>query len=191
MERQYATAVAAAPLVLLASTIAYVANGDGMNDGELGGVLQVWAFALFALAAVSLTRRFSETAPGAASAWLAVGLVGAAGGVAYGIDSIQAAVFGNTSIQEADTAAALVALQIPGFCFPIGLIGAGVMLAKTATASAWAARLLVVGAVLFPLSRIPDIEALALVGDAVLLLAMGAIALEGVRVRTGSRSPAR
>ena len=185
--RPYAVAVVAAPVLLMASTASYIANGDGMNTGELGGALQVWAMILFAVAAVTLTGRFSGVAPRAAAVLLVVGLAGAAGGVAYGIDSIQAAVFDNTSVQESDSAAAPLALQIPGLLFPLGLVGTGVMLARTATAPVWAAWLLVIGAALFPIARIPDIAALALVGDALLVLSLAAIGWDALGSRASTR----
>jgi hypothetical protein len=168
-------ALVIAPVLLLASTIAYVANGEGMNDGELAGAVQVWASIGFALGIVGLTRRFERAAP-RASAWLLVaGLCGAAASVAYGIDSIQVAMFGTESIQDTDSAVGPLALQLPGILFPLALCGIGVMLARTRTAPAIAAVALAVGAVLFPIARIPDLEAVALVGDGVLLIALGAI----------------
>lgn len=94
---------------------------------------------------MALTGRFADAAPRASTALLFVGLAGAAGGVGYGIDSIQAAVFGTESIQESDSAAASLALQTPGILFPLGLAGIGVLLARTATAPVWAAWLLAIG----------------------------------------------
>ena len=148
-----------------------------MNNGELGGTLQLWAMIGFALAAVALTRGFADVAPRPSTVLLAIGLAGAAGGVAYGIDSIQAAVYDNASIQDSGRAVAPLALQIPGLLFPVGLLGTGVMLFRTGAAPAWAAALLVVGGLLFPLSRIPGISGLALVGDGLLVVALGAIGL--------------
>lgn len=171
----FPAAVIVAPLLLLASTVAYVANGDGMNDGEAGGIVQLWAFVAFAMAAVALTRAFRQHAPRAADLLLAVALAGMAGGVAYAIDSIQVAVFGTESLQETDSIAASLALQLPGILFPASLVGVGVMLARTGTAPRAAAIGLAVGAVLFPASRIPDVEALAIACDLVLVAAMGAI----------------
>ena len=55
------------------------------------------------------------------------------------------------------------------------------MVSRTKAAPAWAAALLVIGGALFPLSRIPDISGLALVGDVLLVVALGAIGLGMVR----------
>lgn len=181
-QRLLELAVPVAPALLLASTVAYIAAGDGMNSGEAGGAIQVWAFVGFALAAAALTDRLVTSAPRARTILLALAMAGVAGGVGYGIDSIQAALNGAESIQEMDSAGASIALQLPGILFPLSFAAIGVLLARTKAAPAWAAWLMVLGAVLFPVSRIPDIEAVAVVADVALLLAMTAVAA----FRTGS-----
>ena len=54
--------------------------------------IQVWAMIAFALVTVSLARLRERAAPRAAATLTLVGLIGAAGGVGYGIDSVQAAI---------------------------------------------------------------------------------------------------
>ena len=68
-----------------------------------------------------------------------------------------------------------MALQLPGLLLPIGLLGIGVMLARTKTAPSWAPVAPTVGGVLFPVGRIPGIEAIAVVSDVVLVLALAGI----------------
>lgn len=162
----------AAPALLLASTIAYVANGEGMNDGEAGGAIQVWAMIAYAVTVVGLSRLLDADAPRAADVLLVAGLVGTAGGVAYGIDSIQAALVGGESLQEMGSAAASLALQVPGVLFPLGLAALGVVLLRNGLVTRWTGTGLVVGALLFPASRIPDVEVLAIASDLVLLAAL-------------------
>ena len=174
-------ATVAAPVLLLLSTISYITAGDGMNAGEAGGAIQVWAMIAFALATVSLSRLLERPAPRAAAALTAIGLIGAAGGVGYGIDSIQAAIFHTGSIQETDSAVGPLALQLPGVLFPLSLIGLGVMLARTGVVARWSGWMLVAGALLFPLARIPDVEALAIVGDAMLLIALVPLGWQMIR----------
>ena len=174
-------AIVAAPVLLLVSTISYITAGDGMNTGEAGGAIQVWAMIAFALAMVSLARLLERPAPRAAAALTVVGLIGAAGGVGYGIDSIQAAIFDTGSIQETDSAVAPLALQLPGVLFPLSLIGLGVMLARTGVVARWSGWALAAGGLLFPLARIPDVEALALVGDALLVMALVPLGWQTIR----------
>jgi hypothetical protein len=171
-------ATIAAPVLLLLSTISYISAGNGMNDGKAGGAIQVWAMIAFALVTVSLARLLERAAPRAAATLTVVGLIGAAGGVGYGIDSIQAAIFDTGSIQETDSAVAPLALQLPGVLFPVGLIGLGLMLARTGTVARWSGWTMAAGALLFPLSRIPDVEALAIAADAILVIALVPLGLQ-------------
>lgn len=165
-------AAVVAPVLMAASTIAYLVQGDGMNDGELGGAVMVWAMIAYAVAIVGLARLVEGSMPRAATVLTVVGLAGTAGGVGYGIDSIQVAVFGTESIQETTTAAAPIALQLPGTMFPLGLILLGVLLVRSGNVPAPAGYGLAVGAVLFPASRIPDVAGLAMVSDLVVLVAL-------------------
>jgi hypothetical protein len=182
-------ATVAAPVLLLGSTISYVSAGKGMNDGEAGGTIQVWAMIAFALVTVSLARLLERAAPRAAATLSVVGLIGAAGGVGYGIDSIQAAIFDTGSIQETDSAVAPLALQLPGVLFPLSLIGLGVMLARTGTVAPWSGWTLAAGALLFPLSRIPDVEALAVAADALLVIALVPLGLQMIRGAVSGQLP--
>ena len=107
----------------------------------------------FALVTVSLARLLERAAPPAAATLTLVGLIRAAGGVGYGIDSIQAAI-STGSIQETDRAVPPLTLQLPGVLFPLSLIGLGVMLARTETVAPWLGWTLAARALLLPLSRI-------------------------------------
>lgn len=182
-----ALAAVAAPILLLASTVAYVAAGDGMNAGELGGAVQVWAFVAIGVAVAGLCRTFEHLAPRAAVAVTVLGIVAAAVGSGYAIDSIQAAVFDTGSLQETDSGAVPFALQIPGLMAPLALAVLGVMLARTGVAPKALAWLLVLSAALFPASRIPDVEGLAIASD---LLLVASLAPIGLRLLGGRATPA-
>lgn len=170
--RLLGAAAIAAPVLLLASTLAYIAGGDGMNDGEAGGAIQVWAMIAYAVVVVGLARLLATESPGLADVLLVAGLAGTAGGVGYGIDSIQAALVSGESLQEMESAAASLALQVPGILFPLGLAALGFALLRADLVNRFTGAGLVVGALLFPASRIPDVEALAVVADVVLLAAL-------------------
>jgi hypothetical protein len=170
-DRAFAIAIAVAPLLMLASAVGFVINGEGQNNGELGGIVQVWAFVAFAVAIVGLTRMLTDAAPRAAAVLLVTGLAGAGGGLAYGIDAIQAAVFGNESVQDTTSAAGPLALQLPGILFPLTLLAIAILLIRTNEVPRWPAVALAVGAVAFPIANIPDIEVGALIADAILVIA--------------------
>lgn len=178
-------AAVAGPVLLLASTVSYIAAGDGLNDGELGGAIQVWAFIALGLAIVGLSRTFERAAPRAAAALTVFGVIAAAVGSGYGIDSLQAAVFDTTSLQETDSTSVPFALQIPGLMAPASLAALGIVMARVGAAPKALGWLLAVGAVLFPASRMPDVEALAVAGDALIAVALAPI---GFRLLAGRRT---
>lgn len=173
-----ATAAAAVlgPVALLASTLAYAGQGDGMNNGEVGGAIQVWAFIALTVAVVGLARLLEASAPRAAVVITVLGLAGLAAGAGYGIDSMHAEVSKAESLQEVDSLAP-IALNIPGLMWPLGLIVLGVMLARAGAVPSVLAYGVVAFGVLFPASRIPDVVGLAVVADVVGVLALGGIGL--------------
>ncbi len=159
------------PALVLLSAIAFVLEGEGDNDGEIAGTIQSWGFIVLSLAVIRLTGHLARWNPTGAAVVLALGMVGVAGGVSYGIDAIQADVFNTGSIQDTSSSAAPIALQLPGILFPLSFLGLGVMLIQTRAAPIPAGALLAAGAVLFPLGNIPDIQPLTIAANAVLTLA--------------------
>lgn len=164
------------PVAMLASTIAFVANGAGISEGEAAGAIQVWAAIAYGVALAGLARALARSAPRAAAAVTALGIAGACGTAAYGMDAIgQAVLDGDVYASPAVP----FALRIPGLLFPLALLVLGVAVARSAAAgrarlAAWA---LVAGAVLFPVGRIADLAPLALVTDVALLGALPAVAV--------------
>ena len=179
LRRLTAMAAAAGPALMVASTVAYVANGAGISEGEAGGAIQVWAFIVYGIALVGLARTVERIAPRAAAAVTALGVAGAGGGVAYGIDAIQLAVLDGTIH---DSPATPVALRIPGMLFPLALAVLGVVLARTdGGRPRWIGWALVAGAVLFPVGRIADLAPVALASDLVLAAVIVTLALPLLR----------
>ena len=85
---------------------------------------------------------------------------------------------GVDSLQDVRSSpAAPLVLQLPGAMSTASLIALGVLLARHRVAPVLAAYSVVVGAVLFLVPRIPDMEALAVVGDAVLVLGLGSVGM--------------
>lgn len=107
------TAVAAVvgPLVMLASTIAFAANGAGMSEGEAPGAILVWAAIAYGVALAGLARAVEPGSPRLAAAMTALGVAGACGTAAYGLDAIQQAVLAGDVYSSP---AIPIALRIPG-----------------------------------------------------------------------------
>jgi hypothetical protein len=156
-----------------------------------GGAVQVFSGGLWFLGFMGLTRRVGHSYPKAA-AWIAfVAALGATGTVAYGIDSIHRVASGVRAQELGPTG--MVATMVPGTMFPLALMCFGVALLRSGTTPRWSAALLILGGVLFPISRIAAITPLALGVDVVLLLAAGPIGwamltADGARVG-GVRGP--
>lgn len=158
-----------APALLLASTAAY-SLGDGFNEDEIGGAVQVYAIVGFGLVMVGIARLVEPHSPRLALAIVGTGLLGMAGGVTYGLDSIHFAYTGMTG--EDMGAAGPMVLQGLGIFFPVSSFIAGLALIVTCRQPRWSGYLLLPAAILFPLSRIPSIEPLGLVADGLFVLAL-------------------
>jgi len=158
------------PLLLLCSTIAAIL-GDGLAQDTTAGILQVYAFVGLMLALFGLTSLLENRAPKAAAVLTLVGALGITGGVAYGINTIFRALGTVDLNQDVEGAAPPLALQLPGILFPLTFIGLG-MLLRAGARPRWCGAALVVAGVLFPISRIGSIEALAPVPDLLFLLGL-------------------
>jgi hypothetical protein len=124
----------------------------------------------------------------AAAGLTVLGMVATGAGAGYGIDSIQSAVFGTGTLMETDSSAVPFVLNMPGLLAPLTLALLGITLARTGAAPKSLGYLLAVGAVLFPASRIPDIEPLALASD---LLVVASLVPIGLRLLGGRATSAR
>jgi len=169
-ERLLGVAIVAAPILLLISSIAFAAGG-GIDDDQLGGAIQVYAATAFALAFLGLRQMVEDEFPRGSAALTLIGVVGAIGGASFGIVSITSALY-DIHLQDSEEVSVQLALLLPGVLFAPALIGFGVALRRAGIGPAISAPALIVGAVLFPISRIASIEPLAIVADLVLVLAL-------------------
>lgn len=187
--RVYGTAVIAAPLLLMASTVAYLVEGEGINHGILGGVIGAWSGFTMAIAMMAVLRLVEPKAPRAATLLTVVALIGFSAGMAFNVTAVLETVAGFDDAIEAAIAVDPVALLawLPwGVLAPTSFVLIGIALWRTGT-SAWSGGLLVAGGVLFVVGRMERIGALALVTDGVLILALAPI---GWAMLTGARTAA-
>ncbi len=77
----------AAPLLLLASSIAY-ALGDGSGEDQTGGAIQVYAATAFVFVVIGLARATEAAFPRAATVLTLIGVLGSVGGATFGVTSI-------------------------------------------------------------------------------------------------------
>jgi hypothetical protein len=179
LERVSGTAALLAPVLLLASTVAFSTLGGGIGVGAVAGVALVFAMIMFAIALVGLARRAEPVAPRAAAAVTAFGLAGTAGGVGFGIDSIQAQLFGTPGLDEVSLAG-VIALRV-GVLFPLSMIALAVLLGVTGRAPRALAATLAVAAALFPVARIGGLLPVGIASDLLFVIAMGGLGLSLIR----------
>ncbi|HEX6027080.1 MAG TPA: hypothetical protein VFZ00_34090 [Solirubrobacter sp.] len=177
MHRAFGAAAIAAPLLLLASTIAFMTAGDGINDGVLGGTLSVWAVIAFGIALVGVLRLLEPHAPRAAALLTLTAIAGVAGGAAFSVGGVYAPIYDLgpdaplDAVEGADAIAAFAFLPW-GWLIPFTLTLTGILFWRTAAIPRTQAVLLIAGGVLFVAGRPARIEPVAVVTDLVLVAAL-------------------
>lgn len=163
-----------APTLLLASTVAYLTDGGGINDGRVGGTVGVWSALAFAIAFAGITSAIEPVAPRAAPILLTLAIIGWAAGVGFNTDAILAAEFGRAAIDTAiEEDPFLLLAYIPwGWFAPISVTATGVVLWRTRVFSRTSAALLIVTGVLFIASRPARIEPLTVIADCLSIVAL-------------------
>ncbi|WP_166378725.1 hypothetical protein [Catellatospora methionotrophica] len=151
------------------SSVCYALSG--WNDST-GAVLHILGAALGPLMILRVAT-YLDGAPLLATVALAVGVVGSAGVVGYGFNTIEVALGG---IDLVDATGAAVIIKPLGLCWPLGLLLLGVGLLRTGSVPRAYAAGLVLASVVFPVSRIANIAWLAVAVDVVLLVSLAAAA---------------
>jgi hypothetical protein len=178
--RLFAAAMILGPLLLLASSVAFAAGG-GLNQDELGGALLVYAFVALTVVAIGIARAVERALPRGSAALLAFAVLGCGAGVGFGIDSIHAALPGGTGLEDADSAAATLALLVPGAIFPLSFAALGVALWRARVSPRASGPLLVAASLLFPIANIPDSEAIAVTANALFVVALWPLGITWLR----------
>lgn len=185
----YGVATILAPVLLLASTVAFVVAGEGINHGVLGGTIGVWSSFALLVAFIGILRALEPAAPRAAAVLTVLAISGLAAGVAFNVDAIVTAAAGPESsgtfnaLVETQPVAILAFLPW-GWFVPLSLVLAGIFLWRTRTVPAWNGVLLIAAGVLFVASRPERITLLAIASDVVLIAAMAPIGWAMLRTTT-------
>jgi len=178
--RLFAGAMILGPVLLLGSSVAFAAGG-GLNEDELGGALLVYAFVAMTVVAIGIARAVERALPRASAALLAFAVLGCGAGVGFGIDSIHAGLPGGTGLEDADSAAATLALFVPGAIFPLSFAALGIALWRAHVTPKASGPLLVAASLLFPVANIPDSEAIAVTANALFVVALWPLGIAWLR----------
>jgi hypothetical protein len=182
-------ALVVAPLLLIVSTTLFVTGGAGMNNSAPAGAVMVWAMIAFAVGLLGVTRHLAISATRGAALLRVLVVVGCAGGIGFGVDAMHAALTGGTNLLDLGGIAVVLGLAIPGALFWTAVAATGFAAGRAGMIGRGATALIVLGAVLFPVSRMPNIAALAIVADVLLLIGLAALSAALVG-RAGQRHPA-
>lgn len=174
--RAHGLAAIVGPALLLASTIAFIAEGDGINDGVLGGTISVWACFALGFGLIGILRVLEPRAPRAAPLLTLLVIAGVAGGTAFSVDAIYSPFFGIDGEKLFESgggdAIAILAFLPWGWMIPLTLVIAGTLLWRTATTAPAIGALLIASGILFVAGRPARIEPLVLISDLVMLAAL-------------------
>ena len=143
-------------------------------------------FVCFVPALVGLVVALSRTQPLLAATGGVIVLIGTMAGA-----SMQAYFRTGILLQNGGHEAAIAFLrtqsvlplttQVPGICFPVGLLVLAFALWRSGIAPGWVAATLALGAVLFPVGHAARVNWALMAGDVVLALAFGALAIYVIR----------
>ncbi|MFL1426779.1 MULTISPECIES: hypothetical protein [unclassified Nocardiopsis] len=187
--RVHGIALVLGPLLLFASTVAFITVGDGINNGVLGGTVSVWACMALTLGFVGLFRALEPVAPRAAPALMALAVVSFVAGTGFSVLAIQTAVSGGdymTGELAGETLIAFFALFPWGLFGPLMYVLTGILLWRTRAVPRWSAVLVALGGILFVLARPERIDVLAVVCDITLIAALVPL---GWSMAFGARTP--
>lgn len=183
-------AIFAAPVFILVSTVAYGMAG-GMNRGQVGGAIQLYAWSVLGIAIVGLALPLRLRFPRATAAALGLGLVTAATGASYGVDSMWAAITAMPQLVDQGDPVASAAMAPPAVTLVLTFLILGVAYARSGLVAAPVGYLLALVGPLFPAGRATNILPIAVLTDLVLLTAMVAIGRGLLANRPGpARAPA-
>ncbi len=169
------------PLLLTASTFLWVSP----DTLYAAGLTTMLAFVCFLPATRSIAGLLRERAPRIAVLGGLLATTGCVGGVNFGTAGLHEWVARTAGVSEATMAeiAAVVesqlfpAIHLFGITFPISMVILSAGLFRTGVVPKWVAIMLGLGAIAFPLGRIPDIRMLQHLADLLLLVPMWWIAL--------------
>lgn len=173
VDRVLTAGLVIAPVLYLIADSLYAVRGWDDPTAAVFHVLGAIGYAFVVLRLVT----WSTGLP--AAILLVVGLIGAAGNVAYGFNTIHVSL-GDTDL--VDAAGAAVLIKPLGLCFPLTLLIAAFALRRVQPG--WIVAVLAVAGVAWPVAHIANLGWLAVLVNAALVVAFGAVA--GHTLRTAA-----
>jgi hypothetical protein len=170
VDRVLTASLIVAPAIYFIADLLYGLRGWADPTAAVFHVLGATAYTIVVVRLVSWSRGV------AAAVLLVVGVLGAAGNVAYGFNTIHVSL-GDTDLVDATGAATLI--KPLGLCFPLTLLIAAFVLRQRRPA--WIVGVLAVAGITWPIAHIANIAWLASLTNVGLLAAFGALAVTAWR----------
>jgi len=158
-----------APVTYLLADFLYAVRGW---DDPTAAVFHVLGAVGYSFALLAIVAMLDQRSTGAAVV-LFVSMVGVAGNVAYGFNTIHVAL-GDTDLVDASGAATLI--KPLGLFFPLALLLGAVALRRSAVSQPWVAVLLGGAGLVWPIAHIANIGWLAVVVNLALVVSLGELA---------------
>ena len=158
----------AAPLIYLAAEATYAASGW---DNATAGVLHVIGAIAYGFVILAVASQLPSSSR-LAAILIVVGLIGMAGNVAYGFETIHTS-FGDMKLVDRDGAANLI--KPLGLAFPLSLLLVAAALRRLGYR--WQAATVLVAAIAWPVAHIGNIAELAVPVSIALVAAFGSLGL--------------
>lgn len=174
-----------APLLLAISQFYWI---DGVLTST-AGALQVLSFLFWIFAFQGMFEQIKGTNPKYAVWGFFLAVYGCLAGNNFGVDGIFIDAFNNlfpdsgVRFNGKSGTAALFAFFIPGALAPLNWVILGILFLIKKKIPIWAAITLIIAGIGFPLSRMPRIDLLAHIDNALLLLSMVIIAFKFYRAK--------
>jgi hypothetical protein len=165
-ERLLTASLLVAPVTYLAADTAFAARGW---EDATAGVLQVLASIAYGFVFLRVAGWLAPTAR-LRAAIVVIGLVGMAGAVAYGFDTIHMSL-GDTQLVDQPGAANLI--KPLGLFFPLAIALVGAALLRLG--ARWQGGLVLVSALAWPVGHIANIAPLCVVVNVALVLGLGTL----------------
>jgi hypothetical protein len=166
VDRVLTACLVIAPVIYLIADLLYATRGWDDPTAAVFHVLGAIGYTLVLLRLVT----WGEGAP--AAVLLVVGVLGAAGNVAYGFNTIHVSL-GDTDL--VDAAGAAVLIKPLGLCFPLTLLLAAVVLRRVQPT--WVIAALAAAGIAWPVAHIANIGWLAVLVNAALVVTCGRMAM--------------
>jgi hypothetical protein len=182
-DRLSAIALLLAPATLTLSTFYWT---PGRGTGIAGSLLISVSFMLWVVALRHLFSRLRDRLPEYAAWGFLVAVFGCFAGNNFGFFGLLTEAFQITETQQTagmsrHNGAFALTLFGPGLLFPLSVLLLGIQLIRTKNITLWIGVVLCLGAVTFPMGRIPRLEWVGHITDVLLLVSCGTMAWELLR----------